>query len=42
LFYAKKYIEQVAAILGVSRATAYTDLQAVRKADTKLHKRINP
>jgi D-arginine utilization repressor len=42
LFYAKKSVEQVAAILGVSRATAYNDLQAVRKADTTLYKRINP
>ncbi|MCG8634532.1 MAG: PAS domain-containing protein [Desulfobacterales bacterium] len=31
LFYAKKSIEQVAAILNVSRATAYNDLQTVRK-----------
>ncbi len=31
LFYAKKSIEQIAAILGVSRATSYNDLQAVRK-----------
>ena len=31
LFYAKKSIEQVAVILGVSRATAYNDLQVVRK-----------
>lgn len=31
LFYAKKSIEQIAAILNVSRATAYNDLQAVRK-----------
>ncbi|MCP4721428.1 MAG: hypothetical protein GY860_18385 [Desulfobacteraceae bacterium] len=31
LFYAKKSIEQIAAILGVSRATAYKDLQEIRK-----------
>lgn len=31
LFYAKKSIEQVAAFIGVSRATVYNDLQAVRK-----------
>ncbi len=31
LFYAKKSIEQIAAILSVSRATAYNDLQATRK-----------
>jgi len=30
LFYAKKSIEQTAAILGVSRATAYNSLKAVR------------
>jgi predicted transcriptional regulator YheO len=31
LFYARKSIEQTAAILGVSRATAYNDLQIIRK-----------
>ncbi len=31
LFFAKKSIEQVAAALGVSRATAYNDLKAARK-----------
>lgn len=34
LFYAKKSVEQVAAILGVSRATAYNDLNAVRKEES--------
>jgi predicted transcriptional regulator YheO len=40
LFYAKKSIEQVATILGVSRATAYSDLQAIRKSDDSLEQRI--
>ncbi len=40
LFYAKKSIEQVAAILGVSRATSYSDLQAIRKSLDKIEKRI--
>ena len=31
LFYAKKSVEQLATILGVSRATAYKDLRSVRK-----------
>lgn len=31
LFFAKKSIEQIAAILGISRATAYNDLNAARK-----------
>ena len=31
LFYVRKSIEQTAAILGVSRATAYNDLQIIRK-----------
>lgn len=31
LFYAKKSIEQLAAMLGVSRATAYKDLSGIRK-----------
>ena len=31
LFFAKKSIEQVAAIIGVSRATAYNDLKAARQ-----------
>ncbi len=31
LFYAKKSIEQVAGMLNISRATAYNDLNAVRK-----------
>lgn len=31
LFYAKKSIEQIAGILKISRATAYNDLNAVRK-----------
>ncbi len=34
LFYARKSIEQTAAILGVSRATAYNDLQTIRKNQT--------
>lgn len=42
LFYAKKSIEQVAAILGVSRATSYSDLQAVRKSADRIEKRIAP
>jgi D-arginine utilization repressor len=42
LFYAKKSIEQVAAILGVSRATSYSDLQAVRKSADRIEKRIPP
>ncbi len=42
LFYAKKSIEQVAAILGVSRATSYNDLQAVRKTAQTHQKRIMP
>jgi predicted transcriptional regulator YheO len=42
LFYAKKSIEQVAAILGVSRATSYNDLQAVRKTTSTNKLRINP
>ena len=33
LFYARKSVEQVAAILGVSRATAYKDLNRARKPD---------
>ncbi len=33
LFYAKKSIEQVAGMLNISRATAYNDLNAVRKAN---------
>ena len=33
LFFARRSIEQVAAILGVSRATAYNDLNAARKSD---------
>lgn len=40
LFYAKKSIEQVATILGVSRATAYSDLQAIRKSGDSLEQRI--
>ena len=35
LFYAKKSVEQVAALLGVSRATAYNDLQAIRSTRKK-------
>lgn len=35
LFYAKKSVEQVARLLGVSRATAYNDLQAVRKSQDR-------
>lgn len=31
LFFAKKSIEQIAAFLGISRATAYNDLSAARK-----------
>ncbi len=41
LFYAKKSIEQVATILGVSRATAYSDLQVIRKSADSLENRIN-
>lgn len=40
LFYAKKSIEQVAAMLDVSRATSYNDLQAVRKSTNSLEKKI--
>ena len=40
LFYARKSIEQVATILGVSRATAYNDLQAVRKSADRIEKRM--
>ncbi|MCG8636743.1 MAG: helix-turn-helix domain-containing protein, partial [Desulfobacterales bacterium] len=42
LFYAKKSIEQVAAILNVSRATSYNDLQTVRKTASTRKKRIIP
>jgi len=42
LFYAKKSIEQVAAILGVSRATSYNDLQAIRKSTDIIDKRLAP
>lgn len=42
LFYAKKSIEQVAAILGVSRATSYSDLQTIRKSADSIEKRITP
>jgi len=42
LFYAKKSIEQVAAILGVSRATSYNDLQTIRKSADSIEKRITP
>jgi D-arginine utilization repressor len=45
LFYARKSIEQIANLLGISRATAYKDLNKVRKKDinpTKtLKRRIN-
>ena len=34
LFYAKKSVEQLATILGVSRATAYKDLRSVRKKNS--------
>ena len=40
LFYAKKSIEQVAAILCVSRATSYNDLQAIRKSPDCRRNRI--
>jgi len=40
LFYAKKSIEQVATILGVSRATSYSDLQAIRKSANSIEKKI--
>ncbi len=33
LFFAKKSIEQIAGILGISRATAYNDLSAARKSN---------
>jgi len=33
LFYAKKSIEQLATILGISRATAYKDLSSIRKTN---------
>ncbi len=33
LFYARKSVEQLAAILGISRATAYKDLRQVRKEE---------
>ncbi len=35
LFYARKSVEQVAAILGVSRATVYKDLSSIRKKPGK-------
>ena len=35
LFYAKKSVEQLATILGVSRATAYKDLRSVRKKNSQ-------
>lgn len=35
LFYARKSIEQLADILGVSRATVYNDLRLIRKNNTK-------
>ncbi len=35
LFYAKKSVEQLATILGVSRATAYKDLKSVRKQNSQ-------
>jgi predicted transcriptional regulator YheO len=37
LFYAKKSIEQLAGILGVSRATAYNSLKAVRATSGPVH-----
>ncbi len=37
LFYAKKSIEQIAGILGVSRATAYNSLKAVRAISGSAH-----
>lgn len=35
LFYAKKSVEQLATILGVSRATAYKDLRSVRNRNSQ-------
>lgn len=35
LFYARKSVEQLATILGISRATAYNDLRQVRKENKK-------
>jgi len=40
IFYAKKSIEQIAVILGVSRATAYNDLMSVRKTAKKKIRRL--
>ena len=42
LFFARKSIEQVAAILGVSRATAYNDLNAFRKKENHKQNRSLP
>jgi len=42
LFYAKKSIEQVAAIMGVSRATSYSDLQVIRKSANRMEDRMTP
>lgn len=40
LFYAKKALEQVAGMLNISRATAYNDLNAVRKQKAKTKKSV--
>ena len=36
LFYARKSVEQVASLLKISRATAYKDLNQIRKSSNKL------
>jgi predicted transcriptional regulator YheO len=36
LFYARKSVEQVAGLLKISRATAYKDLNRIRKSNNKL------
>ncbi len=36
LFYARKSVEQVASLLKISRATAYKDLNQIRKSNNKL------
>lgn len=36
LFYARKSVEQVASLLKISRATAYKDLNQIRKSNHKL------
>jgi predicted transcriptional regulator YheO len=36
LFYARKSVEQVASLLKISRATAYKDLNQIRRSNNKL------